>query len=94
MPWKHGRYQKIGAVVKWVFLRNLLLILLLLLSRICRFRMGYARKPKTSKFKKARYTNANQVMQGVYIDGKNLVIARMMEDEVLITGEINTITFT
>lgn len=26
---------------------------------------------KTSKFKKARYTNANQVMQGVYIDGKN-----------------------
>lgn len=29
-----------------------------------------------------------------YIDGKNLVISRMMEDEVLITGEINTITFT
>lgn len=29
-----------------------------------------------------------------YINGKNLVISRMMENEVLITGEINLITFT
>lgn len=28
-----------------------------------------------------------------YIEGENLVISKMMEDEILITGKINKITF-